>query len=178
MDSEESRRESAHSIDEGSGWTTTQVAAKSLGVSRRTVQDYIHRGLLQAKAEGEGVKRTFYVSIDSLNALRAERLGEGNVADSSPEMLGEGVGEAMRKLAERLADESARAAELRTRLELTAQTESTLRESLERERQRVDAERERAEQERREREQIQEEARRLREKLEEARRPWWRRWFG
>ncbi|MDQ3590040.1 MAG: hypothetical protein M3392_07340 [Actinomycetota bacterium] len=48
--------------------------------------------------------------------------------------------------------------------------ESTLREQLERERQRAD-------QEHREREQAQEEARTLRKELEEARRPWWRKLF-
>jgi hypothetical protein len=47
--------------------------------------------------------------------------------------------------------------EMRARAELTAVTESTLRESLERERERAD---------------------RLEEELREARRSWWRRMFG
>ena len=38
-----------------SGWITTKAAAKALGVSRRTVQNYVHRGLLTAREEGEGV---------------------------------------------------------------------------------------------------------------------------
>jgi hypothetical protein len=49
------------------------------------------------------------------------------------------------------------------RLELTEVTESTLREALERERERADEERDRAN--------------RLEEELREARRPWWRRVF-
>jgi chromosome segregation ATPase len=53
---------------------------------------------------------------------------------------------------------------LEGRLELTEVTESTLRESLERERERADHERERAE--------------RLEQELQEARRSWWRRLFG
>ena len=75
------------------------------------------------------------------------------------------------------------------RLELTAVAESTLRESLERERERADMERERAEA-------LQLEAERLREQLAEVsspqrasknalgtapvedRRSWWRRFFG
>jgi hypothetical protein len=47
----------------------------------------------------------------------------------------------------------------------------TLREQLERERQRAD-------QEHREQDQAEEEARTLRKELEEASRPWWRRWFS
>jgi hypothetical protein len=48
--------------------------------------------------------------------------------------------------------------------ELQAVTESTLRESLDRERQRADA--------------MEFEAKRLRDELNNARRPWWKRWFG
>jgi hypothetical protein len=60
---------------------------------------------------------------------------------------------------------------LEGRLELTSVAESTLRESLERERDRADAERKRADA-------IQLEANRLRMWLEEARLSWWRRFFG
>ncbi|MBA3388242.1 MAG: helix-turn-helix domain-containing protein, partial [Rubrobacter sp.] len=56
-----------------SGYTTTKQAAKALGVSRRTVQSYVRRGELEAVVEGEGVEKTFFVSIDSLNALRERR---------------------------------------------------------------------------------------------------------
>src|SRR5919107_1654012 len=94
------------------GWTNTTAAGKALGVSPRTVQSYIHRGLLQGKVEGEGVRRTWYVSIDSLNALRARRLAEGDAEgfrESSGENIAEGIAEAMQNLSERLADEAARA---------------------------------------------------------------------
>jgi len=53
---------------------------------------------------------------------------------------------------------------LEGRLEITEVAASTLREQLERERQRADEERERAN--------------RLAEQLQEAQRPWWKRWFG
>jgi hypothetical protein len=73
----------------GSGWTTTKQAAKVLGVSRRSVQAYVRRGLLEAREEGEGIGKTFYVSIDSLNALRNRRSGEavapGVFAEDSPQ---------------------------------------------------------------------------------------------
>jgi len=57
------------------------------------------------------------------------------------------------------------------RHELREVADSTLRESLERERQRADEERARAEA-------AETEARALREDLEAARRSWWRRLFG
>jgi hypothetical protein len=72
---------------------------------------------------------------------------------------------------ERLSELEAEVRELRYRLglsegrlELTEKAESTLRESLEREQERADKERERAEQ--------------LQAELDQARRPWWRKFFG
>ncbi len=62
------------------------------------------------------------------------------------------------------------AGELRARLELTERAESTLREGLERERERADHERDRAER-------LEEETRQLREQIAQ-RRPWWRRLLG
>ncbi len=154
----------------GSGWITTRAAAKALGVSRRTVQGYVHRGLLEAREEGEGVRRTFYISIDSLNALRDKRARETRDVEAFAEFspgtqvkanIDEVVGEALRRIAERLEVRTAEAADLRARLELTARSESSLREDLERER----GERERA----------QEELRTLRRELEVERgRAFWK----
>ncbi len=162
---------------EGSGWTTTKAAAKALGVTRRTVQEYVRKGELKALAEGEGVAKKYYVSVDSLTALRARRRREAkeapDLADVSSwversEKAGEGgkeaLGEVLRRAIERLEVRTAEAAELRARLELTEKAESTLRESLERERERADA--------------LQLETDRLRTELEEARLSWWRRFFG
>jgi hypothetical protein len=70
----------------GSGWTTTKQAAKVLGVSRRSVQGYVRRGLLEAREEGEGVTKRFIVSIDSLNALRERRSGEALAAEEFAEL--------------------------------------------------------------------------------------------
>jgi hypothetical protein len=158
------------------GWTNTTVAGKALGVTPRTVLSYIKKGLLEGKVEGEGVKRTCYVSIDSLNALRAQRLAEESIAENfhgdSAENIAEGIAEAMQNISMRLAEESAKAAEFRIRLELTERAESTLREALERER-------EKADQLIKERQQAQEEANRLRTELEAERsKGFWRRLFG
>jgi len=123
-----------------SGWITTKQAAKLLGVSRRSVQGYVGRGLLEAREEGEGVNRRFLISIDSLNSLADRRRREAdetaNFADASPEsettaMPFANTGEGSRHLIERLEARTAEATELRIRLELTERTQSTLEEELE-----------------------------------------------
>src|SRR5215204_4755627 len=108
-----------------SGWTTTAAAAKALGVSPRTVRLYIERGELEGQLEQGTDKRVWLVSIDSLNTLRAKRGTGGMVPDESPE-IAETIPEAMHDLAVRLENRAAEAAELRTRLELTERTQSTI----------------------------------------------------
>jgi hypothetical protein len=159
---ETTRRMSPQESAASSGWATTAVAARALRVAQRTVQSYVQRGMLEAKSEGEGVKKTLYISIDSLNALRAQRIAEGKIGEDAsqdaPTDHGAELAEVVQNLASRMADEAARAAALETRLELTTQAESTLRGQLEQER---------------------EEARRLREELEAERsKGFWRRLFG
>ena len=168
MDEEDTRRNTQNRNAEAStmgGWTNTTTAGKALGVSPRTIQTYIRKGLLQGKVEGEGVLRTWYVSIDSLNTLRGQRLAESGAAtfrEGSSEQVAEGIAEAMQNLSERLAEEAARAAEYRVRLELTERAESSLREDLQRERERAD----RLEGERVRREQAEQERDELRRQLE------------
>jgi hypothetical protein len=108
-----------------SGWTTTAAAAKALNVSPRTVRLYIERGELAGKLEEGTDKRIWLVSIDSLNTLRAKRGTPDIVPDESPE-IAETIPEAMHDLAVRLENRAAEAAELRTRLELTERTQSTI----------------------------------------------------
>ena len=135
-----------------SGWVSTQQAARALGITPRTVRWHIEQGNLEAKPRGEGVKRSWLVSIDSLQALRDSRQADRQVprARRAPaegaETAAEGTGNAVRELADRLAEEAARAAEYRVRLELTEQAASTVRAELEEERSRREAvERERDE---------------------------------
>jgi hypothetical protein len=110
-----------------SGWTTTQAAARALGVTPRTVRLYIDRGELEGMLETGTEKRVWLVSIDSLNTLRAKRGTGGIVPEDSPE-IAESIPEAMHDLAVRLENRASEAAELRTRLELTEKTQSTIEE--------------------------------------------------
>jgi hypothetical protein len=187
----------------GSGWTTTKQAAKVLGVSRRSVQGYVHRGLLEAQEQGQGVNKTFLVSIDSLNALHDRRKSEisqaAKFAEASAETMKEAnqytnAGEALRHAIERVEARTAEATELRIRLELTEQAQSTLHEEIfEERRRREEAERERDELRRRlesprESQEAPTEAKRQPGRVEThpssggaqegAQRPWWRRMFG
>jgi hypothetical protein len=188
----------------GSGWTTTKQAAKVLGVSRRSVQGYVRRGLLEAQEQGQGVNKTFLVSIDSLNALHDRRRHEASEAAKFAEASAGATetanqhtdtGEALRHAIERVEARTAEATELRIRLELTEQAQSTLQEELaEERRRREEAERERedlrqelaAVRESRESPQVVEEEQERAGPRPDAsaaqegveRRPWWRRVFG
>ena len=125
-----------------SGWVTTGVAAKSLNVSPRTVRWHIERGNLEAKAEGEGVRRSWLVSIDSLQALRdsrqtsAQSPGGYRVEAEGTDIAAESPGNAIRELADRLVEEASKASEFRVRLELSERAESTVRAELAEERRR------------------------------------------
>jgi hypothetical protein len=76
-----SRTEGADTFGE-SGWITTEVAARAVRVSPRTIRRYIDQGKLEAKPQGEGVRREWLVSVDSLHALRASRTIEQDVPES------------------------------------------------------------------------------------------------
>jgi hypothetical protein len=140
-------------IEAPSGWVGTQQAARTLGVSPRTVRWHIEQGNLAAKPEGEGVKRTWLVSIDSLQSFRQARQNTADSprtrrtsAEDADRVAAETLGNPIRELADRLAEEAARAAEYRVRLELTEQAQSSLEEELATERvRREQAERERDE---------------------------------
>ena len=156
-----SQRQNGGNQKETSGWVNTDVAAEALGVSSRSVRNYILNGDLVARKEKEGINERYVVSVDSLYALRDRRKQEGklrgNLRDASrrTESPGQGAPEVVRETAVDMLRETlasvethiAQNAELRARLELTERAESTLREELERERRQhqEDVERERSE---------------------------------
>jgi chromosome segregation ATPase len=142
-------RKNEGSVEGSSGWVNTDVAAESLGVSARTVRNYIINGDLVARKEREGINERYVVSVDSLYTLRDQRKQEGKLqgnirrASRRPEATAEGAAELVSKNAVDMLRETltslemhmAQNAGLRVRLELTERAESTLREELERERQ-------------------------------------------
>ena len=201
------RRKNRGNVAGTSGWVNTDVAAEALGVSSRTVRNYILNGDLVGRKEKDGINERYVVYVDSLYALRDRRKQEGKVPgkfrnaarrpEGSTELVRETAVDMLRETLASLETHIAQNAELRARLELTERAESTLREELERERgQRgadVDRERserlqaqERAEQLEQERARLEAEHRRaeeeaaaLREELEAERgKGFWRRLFG
>ena len=69
------------------GWATTRVAAKALEVKPRQVRNYITEGELEYRTEGNGVNKTYLVSVHSVNELRAclvsNRVGLGGAKSAS-----------------------------------------------------------------------------------------------
>jgi excisionase family DNA binding protein len=135
-------RESPAEATSESGWVTTQQAARALGISARTVRWHIERGNIDAKPEGEGVERTWRVSVDSLQAFRDARQRQQQSprdyrADmNAPDIAAADPGSAIRELADRLVEEARRAEAARVRLELSERAQSTLEAELADERRR------------------------------------------
>ena len=192
------RTEGSANEQGASGWVTTKEAARTLGVTSRTVRTYIGRGELQAKAEGEGRQKTYLVSLDSVHALLGRQgppqknideesfvKAPGSTPEAVPARDFTGL---IRDLTGELVQKASEAAELKTRLQLTEQAESTLQEELRRERERAERleverdrlfpdllrEKDRANAERERAEHFEAELR----KALEARRGWLRRFFG
>jgi hypothetical protein len=148
-----------------SGWVATDVAAKAVRVSPRTIRRYIDQGKLEAKPQGEGVRREWLVSVDSLHALRASRIIEEEVPDVDRTIeYTDSLADVLREMSARLESRAEEAAELRVRLELTERAQS----SLEDERRQVLQE---LEEERRQREEAERQKEDLRRELEALREP-------
>jgi len=137
------RGEETEVMEEASGWVTTAVAARALRVTPRTIRIYIDQGQLEAKSQGEGVRKTWFVSADSLHALRdrrdaSERSRRGVRSSYSAEDL-------FFEIANRLEIRAAEAGGLKIRLEISERTRNILEEErrrladdLKRERERVE----------------------------------------
>jgi hypothetical protein len=179
------------------------VAARAVRVSPRTIRRYIERGELEAKPQGEGVRREWLVSVDSLHALRASRTIEQDVPEGGRgEEVADSLADVLREMAARLESRAEEAAELRVRLELTERAQSTLEDERRRALEEAAEERRRREAAERERDELRRELEALREPRESperapaepveptpsealggpgsgtARGSWWRRMFG
>ena len=150
--------------DEGStGWVSTGVAAEVLGVSSRSVRNYILNRSLVARKETEGINEKYLISLESLYALRDQRKSQGKLtrsrrassrsedgAENAAEVVKETAVDMLRETLANLETHIAKnaelrvaSAELRARLELSEGAESSLREELEGERRRYEEEVER-----------------------------------
>ncbi len=140
------QRTRAADTSSSSGWVTTDVAARAVRVSPRTIRRMIDRGELKAKAEGEGIERRWLVDIDSVHTLRASRTeSASSPIDDREREPADSIADVIRDMAARLEERTAEAVEYRTRLELTELSQSTveaererLQEALARERDRAD----------------------------------------
>jgi excisionase family DNA binding protein len=153
---------------------TVAEAAKLLSITQARVRQLARSGDI----EGERAQDGWKLFRSSVNNYRDHKRASEKPREAQewPQDARDLLGE-VRALERELG-------RLQGQRELEAVAESTLRESLERERQRVDAERERADQERRERDQERQErieaqrtVEKLREELKEARLSWWKRLF-
>lgn len=153
------RGTSADVSAENLGWVSTDMAARALGVSPRTVRRMIERGTLQGKLEEAGITKSWLVSKYSLQRLQAQRQpSRRDVRRGNPEEPAPGMADALCEITERLEARAAAEAELRTRLDLTEKAASNLLDERNRLSEELDSERQRLRL-------AQEEARRLREKV-------------
>jgi chromosome segregation ATPase len=137
------------------GWVTTDVAARALRVSPRTIRRYIDQGKLEAKPQGEGVRREWLVSVDNLHALRASRtISEGVPEKDRTLEYADSFADVVREMTTRLERRAEEAAELRVRLELTERAQSTLEDERRRALQELEEERRRREEAERERDDL------------------------
>ena len=148
---------------------TTEVAARAIRVSPRTIRRYIEQRKLEAKPQGEGVRREYLVSVDSLHALRAARPPSTGV----PEIDREGehadsIADVLRDMSASLVARAEEAAELRVRLQLTEQAQSTIEERRRKAEEELSEERRRREEAERRAEDLE---RRLRERQEATQEP-------
>ena len=163
---------------------TTAEAGRILRRSNRRILQMLETGELEGEKDESGRWRIPQRIIHELLPSRPPRKGNANGTFAARQEFLE-VSESAVEVQLRMEALQRELGRLEGRLGLTAVAESTMRESLERERDRADAERERAEA-------LQLEVERLREQLAEAsaaqrapetvttenRHSWWRRFFG
>jgi hypothetical protein len=175
-------------METGEDTYTTAEAGRILRRSNRRILQMLESGELEGEKDESGRWRIPQRVVHELLPSRPPRKGTANGAFKARQEVLE-VSESPVETQLRMEALQRELGRLEGRLELTAVAESTLRESLERERERADVERERAEA-------LKLEVELLREQLAEAstsprpsknspgtalmddRRSWWRRFFG
>ncbi len=173
------------------GWVSPRTAAAALGIKPRWVRDFISEGKLEARTEGDGPNRRYAVSTASVEALKDELHAEGKLPGQDLELpveAGERTAELLRELAAKMSEARYQLGRTEARLEMTVRSESALQEQLQNERERVarlETERDRLLQDLlRERDSTtaaRERAEHFEAELRsalEARRGWFRRFFG
>jgi chromosome segregation ATPase len=130
MEGHEVRGEETEIAQEASGWVSTAVAARALRVTPRTIRTYIDQGRLEARGQGEGVRKSWLVSVGSLEAFRETRgpseRGRGSARSARPaESSAEDL---FLEVTNRLEIRSAEVGELRVRLQIAERTRSILEE--------------------------------------------------
>jgi excisionase family DNA binding protein len=134
----------------GDFYTTSEVA-RILRLSSSRVRALASSGQLEAERDESGNWR---FQAHAVHARMPDRTPRG-IPDSASDS---------ERLHDRLEELQRQLGRMEGQRELQAVAESTLKESLDRERQRADA--------------LELEAKRLQDELDKARLPWWRRWFG
>ncbi len=143
------------------------MAARAIRVSPRTIRRYIEQRKLEAKQQGEGVRREYLVSVDSLHALRATRPPSAGVPEIDRETEhADSIADVLRDMSASLVARAEEAAELRVRLQLTEQAQSTIEEGRRRAEEELAGERRLREEAEREREDLRRELQALQEARE------------
>jgi hypothetical protein len=161
--------QSENTGDAGEGESySVEEAARVLGRTPGRVRQMLRAGELAGEHEDGDPARPWRVPKWAVHAMKDEAKRRAQEDARTPRDPAESTAALSRRVQELLRE----LGRMEGRLELTATTESTLRETLERERQRADEERRRADAER-------ERAEEIRRELEEMRsRGFWRRLFG
>jgi hypothetical protein len=60
-------------LEKQTSYVDAQEAARMLGVNQRAVRNFVARGQLESKRDGEGAAVRLLVSVASLEKLRSER---------------------------------------------------------------------------------------------------------
>src|SRR5919112_4836807 len=132
-----SRQEAAEGAFQ-SGWVTTEDAAAALGVSPRTIRDYIRSGGLEAKSEGTGVLKRWLVSKGGVRAMLEKRRSLEEIPvdrrESAPGLPSaeEGAADAAEPMTAALQNLQYRLGRAEARLELTEQAAIPLQAELDR----------------------------------------------